>query len=421
MEADDLAERILLDLRNTFKKDPLIGFICLLVRIMRVLKWNVAMKDKESGLLKQSLACPKCRADIRSLGQLFFRTPGNPTRFRKRSDEFDILPVHESIRNTCPVIHIEHKVALEDWCIKHVYVYAYNKFFAWKKKPYKFESDKLLIWTCAILLINPEIETVWNARKWILLELIKNKPSTCTLQQIIEHEFLLCTRVANLYPNNYYAWCHRSWIIQEILHVCLKTVSDELARMEHWVSTHISDYSGFHYRQFLLSCFSSRKKLSNKHVSSCPLHITHLEGEGNMKCNSRYMNGSEIIHFSDTLEKELILLSSLQTSYPGHETLWYHRRYVLYEFQYIKNLGESCPVKLKNMDGVCIQDVVQCKRHKLECNFCNTSDWDLLKEENFLTHCIQRAKNNDWEKQLIERHLKWLRNVILWPVRLSVS
>lgn len=63
------------------------------------------------------------------------------------SDEFDILPVHESVRNSCPVIHIRHKVALEDWCVKHVYVYCYSNFFAWKKKPTKIGKNILIIST----------------------------------------------------------------------------------------------------------------------------------------------------------------------------------------------------------------------------------------------------------------------------------
>ncbi|XP_054713327.1 protein prenyltransferase alpha subunit repeat-containing protein 1-like [Uloborus diversus] len=396
MDADVLAERILCDLKNTFNKDPLI-------------------------------------------------------------DEFDILPVHESTRNTCPVIHIEHKVALEDWCVKHVYVYAYSNFFSWRKKPHKIDPDNLLIWTCAILLINPEIETVWNARKellcqnllqpsdelrfteivlsrkpkssqvfahrkFVLLELRKkSQVSSCILQQVIEHEFFVCTRVASLYPNNYYAWCHRSWLMQEILHLCVKIISEELLEVEHWITSHISDYSGFHYRQFLISSLRKRStsKQSSRESLSCPIHSANSDG-AKSNCHLSVINDRELAAFNNALEKELVLLSSLQTVYPGHETLWNHRRYILHEFQLLNTNDGSCPPKFKNT-GDSFEDDKQRKRNKLECEIHKKIDWDLLKEEAFLAQSMTFSKHNDWEKILIARHVKWLQNVILWPVTLPNS
>ncbi|GIX95718.1 protein prenyltransferase alpha subunit repeat-containing protein 1-B [Caerostris extrusa] len=291
---DVLAERILLDLRNTFKKDPLI-------------------------------------------------------------DEFDVLPVHESVSNKCPVIHVDHKIALEDWCVKHVYVYAYSKFFEWRKKPYNIDSECFLMWTSAILLINPEIETVkeyvsqnlllpenelkfselvlsrkpksspvYAHRKWVLQEWIRGKCTPCTLQQVVNHELSLCSRVANLYPNNYYAWCHRSWLIQELCHHCHKTVSDELTCTERWTSMHVSDHCGFHYRQFLLSCYSKGNS-----STPCPLH-------GDEPCLN-----SPGPALATLLRQELSYLSNLQTAYLGHEALWYHRRFLVHEFHKMEQPREQ--------------------------------------------------------------------------------
>jgi len=393
MDADVLAQRILLDLKNTFKKDPLI-------------------------------------------------------------DEFDILPVHESVRNSCPVKHVQHKVALEDWCVKHVYVYCYSNFFSWKKKPTKIDPDTLLLWTMAILLINPEIETVWNARKdllcqnlllpedelkfcdvvlsrkpkssqafahrkWVLLRLKKNQISTCVLQQIIDHEFFLCTRVANSYPNNYYAWCHRSWIIQEILHCCLKTVSEELIRMEDWITSHVSDYSGFHYRQFLISCFHYKPSVT--YPSECPLHNAASDSTENVKCSFHNVSNEDILLFSSYLKKELLLLSELQMVYQGHETLWNHRRYILQEVNKM-NLSENLlRGDMKEVDISAEEDAVQCKRHKFERNAVPKAFWDVSQEEVFIKKSLAAAKALAWEKILIERHVSWLQNVNLWSVTLSSS
>ncbi|GBN17251.1 Protein prenyltransferase alpha subunit repeat-containing protein 1 [Araneus ventricosus] len=362
---DVLAERILLDLRNTFKKDPLI-------------------------------------------------------------DEFDVLPVHESVSNKCPVIHVDHKIALEDWCVKHVYVYAYSKFFAWRKKPYKIDPECFLTWTSAILLINPEVETVWNARKefvcqnlllpenelkfselvlsrkpksspvyahrkWVLLEWFRGKISPCSLQQVVDHEFRLCSRVANLYPNNYYAWCHRSWLIKEMCLNCHKIVSEELTCMEQWVSTHVSDHCGFHYRQYLLSCYSGE----DEGTVACPLHVT-----------DDICSPKQTALFVPVLRQEMSLLCNLQAAYLGHETLWYHRRFLIHEFH---RLELSRP-----KDG---EDTGSCKRHKWD----KGQEWDTGMEEIFLAESFKRAHGNAWERTLIERHIKWLKNVVYWVVSLTPS
>lgn len=393
MDADVLAQRILLDLKNTFKKDPLI-------------------------------------------------------------DEFDILPVHESVRNSCPVIHIQHKVALEDWCVKHVYVYCYSNFFAWKRKPTKIDSDTLLLWTMAILLINPEIETVWNARKellcqiiiqpedelkfcdvvlsrkpkssqafahrkWVLLRLKKSQLSSCIFQQIIDHEFFLCTRVANSYPNNYYAWCHRSWIIQELLHCCLKTVFEELIRMEDWIASHVSDYSGYHYRQFLISCFHHNPSLT--YPSDCPLHRGVVESSESINCSFNNDTNEGFSLFTEYLQKELDLLCELQKIYPGHETLWNHRRYILHEIHKINLTENIFSNEVKILDSASACDAVQCKRHKLESSVGSKINWNVTKEECFLKDSFKAAKGLDWEKILIKRHINWLQNILLWPLAFSFS
>ncbi|GLV44157.1 tempura [Carabus blaptoides fortunei] len=41
-------------------------------------------------------------------------------------EEFVIIPVSLN-QNKSPVIHVEHNLGLESWCVKHVYSYAYKK------------------------------------------------------------------------------------------------------------------------------------------------------------------------------------------------------------------------------------------------------------------------------------------------------
>lgn len=78
----------------------------------------------------------------------------------------------------------------------------------------------------------------------------------------------------------------------------LQALLSELKTTEPWTSQHISDHSGFHYRQFLLS------ELHSRH---CQLAMMYQQ------------NSTQLFIF------ELSVICELIQSFPGHEALWYHR------------------------------------------------------------------------------------------------
>ena len=197
-------------------------------------------------------------------------------------------------------------------------------------------------------------------------------------------------------------------------------VSEELTRMEDWVSCHISDYSGFHYRQFLISCFHNPSVLD---PSDCPLHRAIAKNAEEIQCSLQNDKKKEILLFIKYIKEELDLLSELQKIFQGHETLWNHRRYILHEINKI-NLAESTFSNVEKFLGnSSVDDAVQCKRHKLENSSGSKIDWNITKEEVFLKESFQTATLGKfhWEKTLIKRHIEWLQNVLLWPVALSFS
>lgn len=103
----------------------------------------------------------------------------------------------------------------------------------------------------------------------------------------LEKELALCARAATIYPRNYYAWQHRQWILKNM------TTSDSL-RFEYeqtcrWVETNVSDYSGQHHLSLVISALKE--------------------------------HGAEI-----DITKHLEWVEALMTRFPGHESLWYHRR-----------------------------------------------------------------------------------------------
>lgn len=122
-------------------------------------------------------------------------------------------------------------------------------------------------------------------------------------------------------------------------HVSSQVFHDELSSMRLWVSMHVSDHSGFHYRQFLLkeliaelcqtpassTCSPQRRSGS---APSSPPHHSH--GQANGELPGAEAVGEEerppgVTAVLQLFHQEMELCSDLIQSFPGHETLWSHR------------------------------------------------------------------------------------------------
>ncbi|XP_002731215.1 protein prenyltransferase alpha subunit repeat-containing protein 1-like [Saccoglossus kowalevskii] len=282
-------------------------------------------------------------------------------------DEVGFIPCPEALQNRSPIILQEHKLGLESWCISLLYQYAYNELLQAREKTVRLVPSDLIGCTRAVLIINPECYTVWNMRKelvcshkldiaadlkfngliftrqpkspetfahrkWLLVQLRqrlqetkdmidakdsarnhdengrhvvgnhRGKEDVVISDSIVENEFKVCTLAAEHYSNNYSAWSHRIWVLQNLAVCDGRTISSELSKTVTLVSMHISDHSGFHYRQFLIQQIG---KLNQRGLDSI-------------------------------LQQELLLISDLIDNYPGHESIWYHRRFVFHMWHHLQ-------------------------------------------------------------------------------------
>lgn len=88
---------------------------------------------------------------------------------------------------------------------------------------------------------------------------------------------------ATRYPRNYFAWNHRHWLLETVMQT---GVEAEYDRMRAWADKNVSDYSGLH----------------------------HLE---------RVMDA----HSNLDWHAHRLWLDDLIQRYPGHPSLWQHRRF----------------------------------------------------------------------------------------------
>ncbi|KAG7466702.1 prenyltransferase alpha subunit repeat-containing protein 1 [Solea senegalensis] len=170
------------------------------------------------------------------------------------------------------------------------------------------------------------------------------------LARTLHQEMKVCSDAACRYPSNYNAWSHRIWVLQHMAKGNVKVFHDELSSMRLWVSMHVSDHSGFHYRQFLLNelitvlshaaapavtAVTSSSPFCSGPVPGTvvPHSLSHAHANGELS-GADTAAEDERQHSCTTVlqlfHQEMELCSDLIQSFPGHETLWSHRRHVFY-------------------------------------------------------------------------------------------
>lgn len=103
-----------------------------------------------------------------------------------------------------------------------------------------------------------------------------------------------------------------------------KILLDELSSTKHWASMHVSDHSGFHYRQFLLKSLISQTVIDGSVLEQNPLRS---EPASVLPKDEEAAASTEEprINLPHLLEEEVEFSTDLIDTYPGHETLWCHR------------------------------------------------------------------------------------------------
>lgn len=220
----------------------------------------------------------------------------------------------------------------------------------------------------------------------------------------------------------------------------------EYAFSERWASKHISDFSCFHYRQFCIKNIlsidnarwnniegnienNSRKSLVSVICSSYPKDASNQVSEDNLMlyteeqlinlilrhvnktchCTTDYVS---VYRHIQVLFYELTLNNELLRFYKHHETLWYHRRFIVHEivilmydyFGFVKLNGAL----VKKSCRKCNQQQKQAKIVRYDCNRVYSSILFnvLINHEKMFVD--ERAKDGDNYADRHEKHMKFV-------------
>jgi len=367
----------------------------------------------------------------------------------KKLARFEILPVSDN-ENKSPIHHAEHCLALESWCVKHVYCHAYSHAMALRRgRGRKGDYSRTNMILLGALLLKPDLPLFWNMRKelinmkkidpafelhftevvlsykpkcaevffhrkWLISDFMKGAQKDINLW---DNELQVCEIAADRYSSNYHAWTHRIWCLSQY-----EKCSSDLQRLyakewkwsEKWITFHISDYSGFYYRQHLITKLCTEPSLLDSvQFMNCP----NIRESLNKFFKSIHIK--ELSNLSQTIQLpfkllifEIVLNSELMFIYTDHESLWSHRKFILQLLKKIVFKNEFCErnkywgcVEMSrhlSPDGTPLQ-----KNLKLESN--ETSDWLSVflscYEFQFLQKCSLSYSPQEY---FVNKHKMWL-------------
>ncbi|XP_046738654.1 protein prenyltransferase alpha subunit repeat-containing protein 1 [Diprion similis] len=305
---------------------------------------------------------------------------------------FEIIPAVDN-ENKSPVLHADNSLGLASWSVKPLYRYTYNRLLELRQNRNKREDPSTVSrWLLGALLLNPDVTTFWNMRRelvrngrlewkgelhfvavvlyykakcfeafayrrWLLQFAFNsaNTLQTLDVERLLKNEVDISLMSADRYANNYHAWNHREYIVNTfaIYSPCTfaSFLESEWLTSGKWCSLHISDYSGFAYRQFLIKRLLQaddelthitkqemkfRETIANfvkledaAHILTAPCHqlLNYLHATP----------GHQPRHDTDCLSiltglsywaEECMFNEELLNLYPGHESFWYHRRFL---------------------------------------------------------------------------------------------
>lgn len=165
-------------------------------------------------------------------------------------------------------------------------------------------SDELQL-VDLLLSKHPKSGEAWCHRRWILSRM----PLSAKLATVAAHEMDVCAAAARSYPRNYFAWTHRYWTLSR---VSPELVATECDAMQQWAAINTSDHAGLFYRGLVVLLALAHERQCKVSQAETPTPPTD-DNNSSVAWRLAWEQGAE-----------------LQARYPGHESLWRHRRLLVW-------------------------------------------------------------------------------------------
>lgn len=111
-------------------------------------------------------------------------------------------------------------------------------------------SDKALIKTNELLIINPEFYTIWNYRREILINNYSNNKEI--YEDILNQDLNFVLIQLKKFPKCYWIWNHRRWLLFELVKLDKINWNYEFSIICKLLDLDQRNFHGWHYRRFII-------------------------------------------------------------------------------------------------------------------------------------------------------------------------
>ncbi|XP_015109533.1 protein prenyltransferase alpha subunit repeat-containing protein 1 [Diachasma alloeum] len=237
-----------------------------------------------------------------------------------------------------------------------------------------------LRFTRAVLYYKPKCFEAFSYRRWLVkFTLVEQQHPNVDVESLLRTEMTVSGTSADRYANNYHAWSHREQMILTYEALCPSSLGSllisEWEAAGKWCSCHVSDHSGLSYRQFLLKrLLLLERQSAESRLAVVPEELARRRdiildfvkaAKGSEEVFLMYDGGSaevlEVLHSCrrgrrNGVDYDRVLMGlsywiedcklneELIEAFPGHEALWYHRRFLAFALRRIclGFLKDSC-------------------------------------------------------------------------------
>lgn len=248
-------------------------------------------------------------------------------------------------------------------------------------------------------------------------------------------------------PSNCHAWTHRIWALEKYFNTDNNAINDVLKELdfsEKWTAMHVSDFSGFHYRQYLFNTIKNNKSLMFEYVSpDCfvkflgylnnflsdnneeILDLTNLNSSSmlynlyNYKtCVTDQNYENRILFLTALLIYDLHSCQKMHEVFKYHESIFTHRKYILYNLvnldKEISGAQNNTKVDLNNifMQQQCTGNIV----NSLEADQFVVNSPKKTKHEHDFNKLIKAVINNEKREVNNTKYLKWCQFILRVPL-----
>jgi protein prenyltransferase alpha subunit repeat containing protein 1 len=159
-------------------------------------------------------------------------------------------------------------------------------------------------------------QQAWAHRQYVVTLLLARRSATAVLAT----ELAVTARALDVYPKLYMGWTYRHWLVQRLPDAA--ALAAEHAWLRAWLPRHVSDHAAAHHLQGVLA-----RRTATALPDAAPPLLAHVSSPAWLApAAPADLPDAAAVHtlWADDAK----WLAGLVITYPGHEALWAHRRFL---------------------------------------------------------------------------------------------